>query len=77
MLGEDLGRLESVSEEETSEVVELGLVDDFLDLGRLEVLGAERLGGSKGGAERPEGTATGSVAAFSYLKGARLTCHGQ
>lgn len=53
MLGKGLGRLEAVGEEESTEVVELGLLDDLLDLGGLEVLGAERLGGSKGGAEGP------------------------
>jgi hypothetical protein len=53
MLSKSLGRLEAVGEEESTEVVELGLLDDLLDLGGLEVLGAERLGGSKGGAEGP------------------------
>lgn len=53
VLGKNLGRLETVGKEEPAEVVELGLLNDLLDLGSLQVLGAERLGGSKGGAEGP------------------------
>lgn len=37
LLGEDESALESVSEEESTEVVALGLFDEFLDLGPLEV----------------------------------------
>lgn len=53
VLCEDLGRLDTVGEEEASEVEELGTIDEGLDLGGLEVSRLERLGGSKGGAERP------------------------
>lgn len=55
LLGELEGRLGTVGEEETSEVEELGLVDEGLDLGGGEVLGGEGLGGSEGGGERSEG----------------------
>jgi hypothetical protein len=40
-----------VGEEETSEVEELGLVDEGLDLGGSEMLRGEGLGGSEGGGQ--------------------------
>lgn len=51
MLGEDLGRLDTVSKEESTEVVKLGLVDNLLDFGSLEVARAELLSGPESGAE--------------------------
>ena len=51
MLGEVLGGFESVSEEETTEVVDLGPVDQRLDGGSLEVSRFEVLSSSESGAE--------------------------
>lgn len=52
LLGENESTLESVSKEESTEVVALGLLDEFLDLGLLEVRRRERFSGTKGSAER-------------------------
>lgn len=53
-LGELEGGLDTVGEEEASEVEELGLLDQRLDLGGGEVRGGEGLGSSEGGGERSE-----------------------
>jgi hypothetical protein len=53
VLSEDLGRLDSVGEEESTEVEELGSVNEGLDGGGLEVGRLEGLGGSEGRAEGP------------------------
>lgn len=53
-LGKNESTFETVSEEETSEVVTLGLVDEFLDLGLLEVGRRESFGGTEGSAEGSE-----------------------
>lgn len=45
---------ETVSEEETSEVVALGVPDECLDLGLLEVRRRESFGGTEGSAEGSE-----------------------
>ena len=52
MLGEDLGRLEAVGQEEATEVEELGLLVRRLDLGLLEVCGLEVLRRTELSAER-------------------------
>lgn len=53
-LGENESTLETVSEEETSEVVTLGRVDELLDLGLLEVRRRERFSSTEGSAEGSE-----------------------
>mgnify|MGYP001586680586 CR=1 FL=1 len=65
MLGNDLGRLEAVGEEEASEVEELGAVEKGLDSRRLEVGGLERLSGSEDGAKGAAGKAFASSVSCS------------
>lgn len=49
LLGEDESGLDSVGQEEASQVEELGSIDESLDLGRSQVGGGEGLGGLEGG----------------------------
>lgn len=51
LLGEDESALESVSEEESTEVVALGLFDEFLDFGPFEVRRREGFSSTKFSAE--------------------------